>query len=97
PEGVFERMPGEGSRWSQGKDQSWEPLRPERVVEVSYDYMEGQRFRHVTHFRRWRPDRDPRSCSYEQLEQPADFDLRTVLEPPATPPQKRAPERKKGS
>ncbi|MGH2726936.1 MAG: ATP-dependent DNA ligase, partial [Actinomycetota bacterium] len=85
PDGAFERMPGEPSRWSQGKDQSWEPLRPERVVEVSYDYMEGQRFRHVTHFRRWRPDRDPRSCTFEQLEQAADFDLRTVLERTATP------------
>ncbi|MGH2727978.1 MAG: ATP-dependent DNA ligase [Actinomycetota bacterium] len=87
PEGVFERMPGEPSRWSQGKDQSWEPLRPERVVEVSYDYMEGKRFRHVAHFKRWRPDRDPKSCTYEQLEQPGDFDLRTVLE-------KKAPARK---
>ena len=84
PEGVFERMPGEPSRWSAGKDQSWEPLRPERVVEVSYDYMEGRRFRHVTHFVRWRPDREPRSCTYEQLEQPGDFDLRTVLEKPAS-------------
>ena len=97
PDGAFERMPGEPSRWSAGKDQSWEPLRPELVVEVAYDYMEGQRFRHVTHFRRWRPDRDPRSCSYEQLEQPADFDLRTVLEPPAAPASKRAPKEKKKS
>jgi ATP-dependent DNA ligase len=80
PDGVFERMPGEPSRWSSGKDQSWEPLKPERVVEVSYDYMEGKRFRHVAHFRRWRPDRDPRSCNYEQLEQPSDFDLRAMLE-----------------
>ena len=79
PEGATERLPGEPSRWSQGKDQSWEPLRPERVVEVSYDYMEGHRFRHVTHFKRWRPDRDPRSCTFEQLERPADFDLRTLL------------------
>ncbi len=91
PDGVFERMPGEPSRWSSGKDQSWEPLRPERVVEVSYDYMEGKRFRHVAHFRRWRPDREPRSCTYEQLEQPGDFDLRTVLEKkaPAREPKKR--------
>jgi len=82
PEGEFERLPGEPSRWSQGKDQSWEPLRPELVVEVAYDYTEGHRFRHVTHFRRWRPDRDPRSCTFEQLEQPADFDLRTLLDRP---------------
>ena len=79
PEGETERLPGEPSRWSAGKDQSWEPLRPERVVEVSYDYMEGHRFRHVTHFKRWRPDRDPKSCRFDQLEQPADFDLRTLL------------------
>jgi ATP-dependent DNA ligase len=79
PEGETERLPGEASRWSSGKDQSWEPLRPERVVEVSYDYMEGNRFRHVTHFKRWRPDRDPTSCRFDQLEQPAEFDLRTLL------------------
>ena len=79
PDGATERLPGEPSRWSQGKDQSWEPLRPERVVEVAYDYMEGHRFRHVTHFRRWRPDRDPTSCTFDQLERPADFDLRTLL------------------
>ncbi len=79
PEGVTERLPGEPSRWSRDKDQTWEPLRPERVVEVSYDYTEGRRFRHVTHFKRWRPDRDPRSCTFEQLEQPDDFDLRTLL------------------
>ena len=88
PDGVFERMPGEPSRWSSGKDQSWEPLRPERVVEVAYDYMEGKRFRHVAHFRRWRPDREPASCTYEQLEEPGDFDLRTVLEKPKGPVRK---------
>ena len=97
PEGVFERMPGEPSRWSSGKDQSWEPLRPELVVEVSYDYMEGKRFRHVAHFKRWRPDRDPRSCTYDQLEQPGDFDLRTVLTDAATPAQARASRKPKGS
>jgi len=80
PDGATERLPGEPSRWSQGKDQSWEPLRPERVVEVSYDYMEGHRFRHVTHFRRWRPDREAASCTFDQLERPADFDLRTLLD-----------------
>jgi ATP-dependent DNA ligase len=79
PEGEFERLPGEPSRWSHGKDQSWEPLRPELVVEVAYDYMEGQRFRHVTHFRRWRPDRDPASCTFAQLERPASVDLTEVL------------------
>jgi ATP-dependent DNA ligase len=80
PEGETERLPGEPSRWSSGKDQSWEPLRPERVVEVSYDYTEGRRFRHVAHFKRWRPDRDPASCRFDQLEQPSAFDLRTLLE-----------------
>jgi ATP-dependent DNA ligase len=79
PEGEFERLPGEPSRWSHGKDQSWEPLRPELVVEVAYDYMEGQRFRHVTHFRRWRPDRDPASCTFAQLERPPSVDLTAVL------------------
>ena len=78
PDGATERLPGEPSRWSQGKDQSWEPLRPERVVEVSYDCMEGHRFRHVTHFVRWRPDRDPESCTFEQLERPVEFDLRPL-------------------
>ncbi len=79
PEGATERLPGEPSRWNAGKDQTWEPLRPERVVEVSYDYMEGHRFRHVTHFKRWRPDRDPLSCRFDQLEQPAPYDLRTLF------------------
>ena len=62
------RMPGGQSRWSQGKDLSWEPLRPELVVEVAYDHMQGSRFRHTAQFRRWRPDRNPTSCTYEQLE-----------------------------
>jgi ATP-dependent DNA ligase len=67
-----ERTPrrNEGSRWNAGKDLSFVPLRPERVVEVRYDHMEGERFRHTAQFDRWRPDRDPRSCTYEQLEQP---------------------------
>jgi ATP-dependent DNA ligase len=55
------------------------PLRPERVVEVRYDHMEGDRFRHTTQFVRWRPDRDPESCGYEQLERPARLDLAEVL------------------
>ena len=69
----------EGSRWNAGKDLSFIPLRPERVVEVRYDYMEGVRFRHTAQFVRWRPDREPRSCTYEQLEQPVTFDLAEVL------------------
>lgn len=71
----------EGSRWSGGKDLSFTPLRPERVVEVKYDHMEGERFRHTTQFARWRQDRDPRSCTYEQLEEPVKFNLDEVLNP----------------
>jgi ATP-dependent DNA ligase len=62
------RMPGGQSRWSQGKDLSWEPLRPELVVEVAYEHMQGARFRHMAQFRRWRPDKKPRDCTYAQLE-----------------------------
>ena len=62
------RMPGGKSRWSAGKDLSWEPLRIELVVEVAYEHMQGTRFRHLAHFRRWRPDKAPRGCTYEQLE-----------------------------
>jgi ATP-dependent DNA ligase len=63
-----QRMPGGQSRWSAGKDLSWEPLRPELVVEVAYEHMQGSRFRHMAQFRRWRPDKEPRDCTYEQLE-----------------------------
>jgi ATP-dependent DNA ligase len=63
-----QRMPGATSRWNRGKDLSWEPLRPERVVEVAYDHLQGDRFRHATTFVRWRPDRKPASCRYDQLE-----------------------------
>jgi ATP-dependent DNA ligase len=62
------RLPGAKSRWSQGKDLSWEPLRPELVVEVAYDHMQGSRFRHTAQWRRWRPDKQPRDCTYDQLE-----------------------------
>jgi ATP-dependent DNA ligase len=62
------RMPGAKSRWSRGKTLAWEPLRPELVAQVAYDHMQGNRFRHVAHFRRWRPDKPPRACTYEQLE-----------------------------
>ena len=73
------RMPGAVSRWSAGKDLSFVPLRPELVVEVAYDHMEGERFRHTAQFRRWRPDRTPESCTYEQLEAPAGLDLDEIL------------------
>ena len=62
------RMPGGQSRWSQGKDLSWEPVRPELVVEVAYEHMQGTRFRHMAHFRRWRTDKKPADCTYAQLE-----------------------------
>ena len=62
------RLPGGQSRWSAGKDLSWEPLRIELVVEVAYEHMQGTRFRHLAHFRRWRPDKPPKECTYEQLE-----------------------------
>jgi len=66
--GEAQRMPGGQSRWSQGKDLSWEPLRPELVVEVAYDHMQGSRFRHTAQFRRFRTDKPPRECTYAQLE-----------------------------
>ena len=74
-----DRLPGAQSRWNAKKDLSWVPLRPELVVEVAYDYLEGRRFRHTAQFRRWRPDRTPQSCTYAQLEQPVRFDLTRVL------------------
>jgi len=74
-----DRVPGTQSRWSQGKDLSFVPLRPERVLEVGYDHMEGRRFRHTAQFKRWRPDRDPESCGYDQLEEPVSYDLNQVF------------------
>jgi len=68
----------EYSGWSAGKDLSFVPLRPERLVEVRYDHVEGPRFRHTTQFIRWRPDRDPASCTYDQLREPVGFDLAEV-------------------
>lgn len=62
------RMPGATSRWNRGKDLSWEPLRVERVCEVSYDHLQGDRFRHATQFKRWRPDKSPADCRYDQLD-----------------------------
>ena len=74
-----DRVPGTQSRWSAGKDLGFTPLRPERVLEVRYDHMEGRRFRHTAQFKRWRPDRDPASCGYDQLEEPARYDLARIL------------------
>lgn len=73
------RRYGGGSRWNAGKDLSFVPLRPERVVEVRYDHMEGSRFRHTAQFNRWRPDRDPRSCTYDQLDRPVTFRLADIV------------------
>ncbi len=74
-----QRMPGAGSRWNRGKDLSWEPLRPERVCEVAYDHMQGTRFRHGAHFVRWRPDKRPEDCRYDQLEVTPPFELERVF------------------
>ncbi|SDR89432.1 ATP-dependent DNA ligase [Nocardioides scoriae] len=74
-----DRVPGTQSRWSAGKDLSFTPLRPERVLEVGYEHMEGRRFRHTAQFKRWRPDRDPASCGYGQLEEVVGYDLTRVL------------------
>ena len=67
-EGEGQRRPGASSRWSQGKDLSWVPLKPELVVEVAYDHMQGTRFRHTAQFRRWREDKRPEDCGFDQLE-----------------------------
>jgi ATP-dependent DNA ligase len=73
------RMPGGQSRWSAGKDLSWEPLRIERVAEVKYDHLQGERFRHAATFLRWRPDKPPEDCRYDQLEVTPPFELRKVF------------------
>src|SRR5213593_2824647 len=74
-----QRMPGASSRWNRGKDLSWEPLRPERVCEVAYDHMQGTRFRHAAQFVRWRPDKQPRDCRYDQLEVTPAYELERVF------------------
>jgi ATP-dependent DNA ligase len=78
-EGQGTRMPGAQSRWNAGKDLGWEPLRVERVCEVAYDHLQRDRFRHATAFRRWRPDREPSSCTYAQLDTPVPAELSTVF------------------
>ena len=74
-----QRLPGATSRWNRGKDLSWEPLRCERVAEVAYDHLQGDRFRHATTFRRWRPDKSPADCRYDQLETTAPFELGRIF------------------
>ena len=73
------RMPGATSRWNRGKDLNWEPLRIERVCEVSYDHLQGDRFRHATHFQRWRHDKPPADCRYDQLEETAAYELSQIF------------------
>jgi len=70
---------GRPSRWSRGKDLSWELLRPELVVEVAYDHMQGERFRHIAQFRRWRPDKEPRACTFEQLDVVVPQELKEIF------------------
>ena len=74
-----QRLPGSTTRWNRGKDLSWEPLKPERVCEVAYDHMQGTRFRHAAHFVRWRPDKRPQECRYDQLEVTPAYELERVF------------------
>jgi ATP-dependent DNA ligase len=74
-----QRMPGAKSRWNADRDLSWEPLRPERVCEVAYDHLQGDRFRHATTFLRWRPDKAPAQCRYDQLEVTAPYELQEIF------------------
>jgi ATP-dependent DNA ligase len=76
---AVQRRPGMASRWSAGKDLSWEPLRPELVVEVAYDHMQGTRFRHTAQFRRWRSDKAPKDCTYAQLEVVPPHELASIF------------------
>jgi ATP-dependent DNA ligase len=78
-EGMSDRMPGGQSRWSAGKDLSWEPLRIERVCEVKYDHLQGDRFRHAATFLRWRFDRRPEDCRYDQLEVTTPYQLQDIF------------------
>jgi ATP-dependent DNA ligase len=77
-----QRLPGASSRWNRGKDLSWVALRPERVCEVAYDHMQGDRFRHAARFLRWRPDKPARECRYDQLEVTPPYELERVFGPP---------------
>ncbi|HJW21010.1 MAG TPA: ATP-dependent DNA ligase [Candidatus Limnocylindrales bacterium] len=78
-EAAGQRVPGATSRWNRGKDLSWEPLRIERVVEVAYDHLQGSRFRHATTFVRWRPDKRPADCRYDQLEETPAYELARIF------------------
>jgi ATP-dependent DNA ligase len=78
-EATGQRIPGATSRWNRGKDLSWEPLRAERVVEVAYDHLQGDRFRHGTTFKRWRPDKPPADCRYDQLEETPAYEIAKIF------------------
>jgi ATP-dependent DNA ligase len=89
-----QRLPGATSRWNRGKDLSWEPLRPERVCEVAYDHMQGTRFRHAAQFVRWRPDKRPEDCRYDQLEVTPAYELERVFGAGGGGRRKRGPRRR---
>jgi ATP-dependent DNA ligase len=84
-------MPGAQSRWSAGKDLAWEPLRIEQVCEVKYDHMQGPRFRHAAIFLRWRADKRPRECRYDQLEVTPAYELENVFRAGPGPTRRRVP------
>lgn len=88
------RIPGAQSRWSQGKDLSWEPLRPELVVQVAYDHMQGSRFRHTAQFRRWRTDKKPTDCTFEQLEVVPPHEVQEIFGSRSGSAEKRKPRRR---
>ena len=90
-----QRLPGATSRWNRGKDLTWEPLRPERVCEVAYDHMQGTRFRHAAQFVRWRPDKRPQDCRYDQLEVTPAYELERVFG--ARDPRRTDPRPRQGS
>ena len=74
-----QRLPGAVSRWNAKKDLSFQPLRPELIVEAAFEHLQGSRLRHTAQFRRWRPDRDPKSCRFDQLDVAAPFELSQVF------------------
>ncbi len=90
-----QRLPGASSRWNRGKDLTWEPVRPERVCEVAYDHMQGTRFRHAAQFVRWRPDKRPQACGYDQLEVTPAYELERVFG--ARAPRRTDPRPRQGS
>jgi ATP-dependent DNA ligase len=78
-DGEVTRMPGQGHRWNANKDMSWSPLRPELVAEVAYEHVQSGRFRHATRLVRFRPDKDPGACTFEQLEEVPPYELHKIF------------------